>query len=398
MQPSKRIQAIAASPIRKLSPYADFAKSQGKKVYHLNIGQPDIKTPENVIKAIQNFDHEVLAYGPSEGLHAYRNALPSYYKRYNIDIVPEDILVTTAGSEAILFTLLAVCDPGDEIIVPEPFYTNYGSFASMAGVTIVPLTTRIEDNFKLPAPADFEKKITEKTRAILICSPSNPTGGVYPRESIEKLVNVVKNNDIFLIADEVYREFIFDGITPLSILDFQEITDRAIVVDSVSKRFSMCGARIGSIISRNHELLGQILKLGQARLCPPTIAQIAAKAAIDTPDSYGKAVIVEYQKRRDVAYESLSSIPGVVTCKPHGAFYMIAKLPVDDAEKFAIFMLRDFSLDNETVMITPAAGFYRTPGLGIDEIRLAFVLNEKDLRRSAELLREGLKAYRCQIT
>jgi aspartate aminotransferase len=393
MQPSQRIQNIAASPIRKLSPYANSAKAQGKKVFHLNIGQPDIKTPENVIKAIQNFDDEVLAYGPSEGLHPYRDALPAYYKRYGIEIVPEDILVTTAGSEAILFTLLATCNPGDEIIVPEPFYTNYGGFAAMAGVTIVPLTTRIEDNFELPSPAEFEAKISEKTRAIMICSPSNPTGGVYPRESIEQLVELANKNDIFLIADEVYREFVFDGITPLSILDFPEISDLAIVVDSVSKRYSMCGARIGSIICRNHALIEQILKLGQIRLCPPTIAQIAAKAAIETPESYGIAVIAEYQKRRDVAYEALSSIPGVVTCKPHGAFYMIAKLPVDDAEKFAIFMLKDFSLDNETVMITPAAGFYRTPGMGVDEIRLAFVLNVTDLKRSAEILRAGLAAY-----
>lgn len=393
MQVSKRVGSLQASPIRKLSPYANAAKAKGLKVYHLNIGQPDILTPPNVIEAIKNIDFDVLEYGPSEGIHEYRDALPAYYAKHGINLAPQDILITTGGSEAISFAMLAICDYGDEVIVPEPYYTNYASFAHMAGVKIVPITSSLENGFALPSPAEFAKKITDKTKAILICNPSNPTGKVYPKEDIEELVGIVKKFDLFLVADEVYREFIYDGMAHTSVLKYEEIADRAIVVDSVSKRYSMCGARVGALISKNRELIAGILKMGQARLCPPTIEQIAAKAAIDTPDSYGEAVIAEYKKRRDVVCDALEQMDGVVCSRPSGAFYVVTKLPVDDAEKFAIFMLEEFQHNGETVMFAPAAGFYLTPGLGVDEIRIAYVLKTEDLTRAMELLEAGLKVY-----
>lgn len=391
---SNRIKGISESPIRKLQPYAVKAKEQGIHVYHLNIGQPDIETPAQVIEAIKNIDMKILAYGPSEGLPEYRNALPGYYRKFGLELVPEDILVSTAGSEAILFTLLALCDPGDEIIVPEPFYTNFGTMALAAGVNIVPVTTRLDDGFPLPAADEFEKKISPKTKAILFNSPSNPTGAVYTKEMMDALVEIAVKHDLYLISDEVYREFIYEGAEYISVLQYPEIVDRAVVVDSVSKRYSMCGARVGAIICRNRSVIAEILKLAQARLCPPTIEQLAAAAALETPQSYSDEVLQKYVSRRDTLVEVLRTIPGVTCSKPNGAFYLIARLPVEDADDFARFLLEDFSHNGETVMVAPAAGFYHTEGLGLDEVRIAYVLNESDLKRSAEILRAALEAYR----
>ena len=390
---SRRITGISESPIRKLAPLADAAKARGVHVYHLNIGQPDIKTPPNVIDAVKNIDLDIIAYGPSEGLPAYRNLLPSYYRRHGLELVPEDILVTTAGSEAVFFTLLALCDPGDEIIIPEPFYTNFATFADVAGIRIVPVTSTIDDGFRLPDIAAFEEVITERTRALLFNSPCNPTGTVYTPGMIEELVALAERHDLFLISDEVYREFIYDGNTYTSILNFPQISDRAVVLDSVSKRYSMCGARVGAVITRNRAISSQILKLAQARLCPPAIEQIAAMAAIQTPDQYNRDVLQEYMLRRDTLIQLLKAIPGVQCSHPGGAFYLIARLPVDDAERFCRYLLEEVSVNGKTVMLTPAAGFYRTPGMGTDEVRIAYVLNTEDLTASAEIIREALSGY-----
>jgi aspartate aminotransferase len=394
MQVSERISSVSESPIRKLSPLANAAKARGIQVYHLNIGQPDIETPAGVIEAVKNIDMKVLAYGPSEGLPEYRTALPGYYRKFGLDLDPEDILVTTAGSEAIFFTFLSLCDHGDEIIIPEPYYTNFGTMAKIAGITVVPVTTRLEDGFLLPDPAEFEKKITSRTKAILFNSPSNPTGTVYSREMVEALVDIAARRNLFLISDEVYREFIYDGGEYCSILQYPEISDRAVVVDSISKRYSMCGARVGAIICRNRDITHQILKLAQARLCPPTIEQLAAKAALETPDSYNADVLQEYRERRDILVEALQDIPGVSCSRPGGAFYLIARLPVEDAEDFARFLLNDFSYNGTTVMVAPAAGFYITEGLGKDEVRIAYVLKREDLLQAAAVIRAGLKAYK----
>ncbi len=393
MRVSQRIEAFEASPIRRLRPYADAAKAKGKKVYHLNIGQPDIKTPQTMIDAVHNIDLDVLAYGPSDGLTEYREALPLYYKRHGIDLTPEEIMVTTGGSEAILFTFMTLCDPGDEIIIPEPFYTNFGGFASMAGVRLVPITAHLEDGFRLPSIDHFAEKITERTKAVMICNPGNPTGQVYTEEDLMALSELVREHDLFLIADEVYREFVYDGLQHTSVLTFPEIADRAVMVDSISKRYSACGARIGFLVSRNREIMSAALKLGQSRLCPPHIEQVAALAAIQTPDSYMEEVLVEYQRRRDVVSRALANMPGVLYSHPHGAFYIVARLPVEDAEEFAIFLLQDFDVDGETVMFAPASGFYGTEGLGNSEIRIAYVLNEHDLTKAMEILRAGLESY-----
>jgi aspartate aminotransferase len=393
MHISQRIEEFEASPIRRLRPYADHAISQGRKVYHLNIGQPDIKTPPALIEAVKNIDFTVLEYGPSDGLSEYRKALPQYYARHGISLQPEDIMVTTGGSEAILFTFMTLCDPGDEIIIPEPFYTNFGGFARMAGVTLVPVTAQLEDDFQLPSIDAFARKITSRTKAVMICNPGNPTGHVYTRDDMEALTALVVEHDLFFIADEVYREFVYDGLEHTSILSFPEIAERAVMVDSISKRYSACGARIGFMVSRNHEILAAALKLGQSRLCPPHIEQIAAMAAISTPQEYTDEVLAEYQKRRDTVSRALSEIPGVVFSHPHGAFYIVARLPVDSAEAFAIYLLNEFDLDGETVMFAPASGFYATRGLGLDEIRIAYVLNVEDLTRAMEILKAGLAAY-----
>ena len=314
---SDRVLRTPASPIRKLMPYAVDAKKRGIKVYHLNIGQPDIKTPKEMWDAIHNYDTDILAYGPSDGLVEYKEALPRYYARHGINITPEDIIVTTAGSEAIIFAMIAICDYGDEVIIPEPFYTNYNGFASMAGVKIVPVTAKAEEGFALPPIKEFESKITDKTRAIIICNPGNPTGAVYTKTEIEGLVKLAQKYNLFLMADEVYREFVYDGFTHTSVMHFPEIADRAIIVDSISKRYSACGARIGCVISKNKMLMENILKLGQARLCPPTLEQVAALAAIDLPTSYFDEILEEYQKRRDIVYEALMEIPGIICQKPN---------------------------------------------------------------------------------
>ncbi len=393
MSISNRMKKMPASPIRKLSPYATAAREKGLQVYHLNIGQPDIKTPATVLDAVKNLDLSVLSYGPSEGLDQYRSKLPVYYRGRGLPVDKEDILVTTAGSEAVFFSMFAVCDPGDEIIIPEPYYTNYNGFANMADVKIVPITCSIDNGFSLPDISDFEAKITPRTRAIMICSPNNPTGAVYTRDALAGLAELCTKHDLFLIADEVYREFIYDGPAHTSILEFPEIADRAIVVDSISKRYSACGARIGSIVCKNHDVTAGILKLGQARLCPPTIEQIAAEAAIDTPPEYFEEVRKEYMKRRDIVFEALSAIPGVTCRKPAGAFYIVTALPVQNAEDFAVFMLKNFSSSGKTVMVAPAEGFYGTPGLGRNQIRIAYVLKEEDLRDAMGILRDGLEAY-----
>ncbi len=392
MKFSNRVLCMQASPIRKLMPYANKAKAAGVKVYHLNIGQPDIKTPEVMMDAIRKVDMAVLPYGPSEGLPEYRNALPAYYAKYGINIEADDILVTTAGSEAIIFAMMSICDAGDEVIIPEPFYTNYNGFADMCGVKVVSVTSRVENGFALPSLAEIEAKITGRTKAIFICNPGNPTGAVYSREELQGLANLVKKHDLYLLGDEVYREFVYEG-EHSSVLDFPEISEHAIVVDSVSKRYSACGARIGCLISKNRELLKHMLKMAQARLCPPTIEQMAALAAIQTPDSYFVEVKEEYKKRRDLVFNAIKEMPGTSCQLPRGAFYLVTKLPVDDAEKFAIFMLDEFRLNNETVMVAPAEGFYATPGLGRDEIRIAYILNTTDLARSMEILKAGLAAY-----
>jgi len=389
---SSRDLEMQESPIRKLAPYSDSAKKAGVKVYHLNIGQPDIKTPESMLKAYSRVP-EVIAYGPSNGLLEYREKLAAYYSDIGKDIESDNVFITTGGSEAIIFALMSALSPGDEVMIPEPFYTNYNGFAAMAGVSIVPVTTTIEDGFHLPSIEVFEKKLTNKTKAIMFSNPGNPTGVVFSREELEGLVSFAKKYDLYLISDEAYREFTYGERKTVSIMEFEGIDDHAILIDSVSKRYSACGARIGWIISRNNKLLNLILKFGQARLCPPTVDQMAAFAAMDTPRSYFEEVIKEYKGRRDFAYDELVSIPGVIAKKPEGAFYMVLSLPVKDADDFAKWLLSDFRVDGETAMVAPAGGFYSTPGLGRNQIRLAYVLNKQDLKRAINIIREGLKVY-----
>jgi len=383
---------MPASPIRRLMPYADQARSRGIKVYHLNIGQPDVETPAEMMAAYTT-NIKVLAYGPSGGLKEYVDALAGYYARVGIKVAPENILVTTGGSEALSFVFKAVADPDDEIIVPEPFYTNYLGFAAMSCVKVVPVTCHAEDGFALPPRKEFERRITEKTRAILYSSPGNPTGAIYTSDELEMLRRLALEHNLFLIADEVYREFTYEDAVPESVMNLPGIEDRAIMVDSVSKRYSACGARVGCIVSRNKELMQVCLKFGQARLCPPTVDQLAAAAALRVPDSYFEHVRDEYRLRRDLMCAALDKIPGVVCHKPRGAFYSMVRLPVVDAEQFAIFMLKDFNVNNETVMVAPGNGFYATPGAGRDEVRIAYVLNTRDLARAMEILALGLKAF-----
>lgn len=393
MELSKRALDIQASPIRKLAPYADEAKAKGRRVFHLNIGQPDIETPKEIMDAYNHFDEKVLCYGPSQGLLKYRQNLVRYYEKHNIPLQTDDIIVTTAGSEAIIFALLATCNVGDEIIVPEPFYTNYNGFATIAGVKIRPVTTYAEEGFTLPSNEKIIECITDKTRAILFSNPGNPTGAVYLKSDLERLADIALEYDLYLISDEVYREFVYDGLSHTSILHINGIEDRAIMVDSISKRYSACGARIGCVISRNQVLMQSILKFAQARLCPPTIDQLAANAAVDIQDEYFVNVLQEYDKRRNIVYNEVQQIEGVVCVKPQGAFYIIVKLPIEDAEDFAIWMLEKFSEDDQTVMFAPAEGFYATPGLGRNEVRLAYILNEKSLKRAMFLFRKGLQEY-----
>lgn len=391
---SGRARAMPASPIRKLVPYADAAKRRGIKVFHLNIGQPDIETPSGMLDAYRKFDTRVLAYGPSGGLYEYVEALVRYYRGVGIEVAAENILATTGGSEALAFTFGAVCDDGDEIIVPEPFYTNYLGFATMVGAKVVPVTTRAEDGFALPASADFAARITDRTRAIVFSNPGNPTGVVYSADELARLRELALEHGLYLVADEVYREFIYDeGVRHVSVLNLEGLADRAVMVDSVSKRYSACGARVGCIVSRNRELVTSLLRFGQARLCPPTVDQLAAMAAVDTPADYFDAVRAEYRARRDLLVREICSMPGVLCQVPRGAFYTVTKLPVDDAERFAVWLLEEFELDGETVMVAPAAGFYATPGLGKDEVRIAYVLNTAELARAMRVLRRALEVY-----
>jgi aspartate aminotransferase len=390
---SQRARIMPASPIRRLAPLAAAARNAGKTIYALNIGQPDIETPRAILERLRSYDARFIPYGPSQGLPEFIEALRSYYRGVGLNLAPEHIFVTTAGSEAILFALGAICDPGDEVLVFEPFYTNYNGFAAMVGVQPVPVTTRAEDGYHLPARAAIEAKIGARTRAILICSPNNPTGTVYTDAEMAMLASICRDRGLYLIADEVYREFVYGGATHHSALTLQGLDDQVVVVDSVSKRYSLCGIRIGNIVSRNRDLMDAILRFGQARLCPPTLGQYACTALTEVPKSYIDGVIAEYEKRRDLVFECLAAIPGVVVRRPEGAFYLCARLPIDDANAFAEFLVRDFEVDGETVMIAPADGFYATPGLGRDEIRLAYVLGEAKLKRAMEIFAKAIDAY-----
>jgi aspartate aminotransferase len=394
MKLSNRAITVQASPIRKLMPYANDAKAKGKKVYHLNIGQPDIETPKEMLDVYTHFDEKVLAYGPSQGLEIYQKSLVRYYAQYGIILQKEDIIVTTAGSEAIVFAMLVTCNVGDEIIIPEPFYTNYNGFATMAGVVIKPVTTYAETGFALPEDSIIEAAINENTKAIMICNPGNPTGTVYPENDIKRLVAIALKHNLFVISDEVYREFIYDGLKHTSILNMKGAEEIAIMVDSISKRYSACGARIGCIISKNKEIMAATLKFAQARLCPPTIDQLAANACVDIEIEYFRDVLKEYNKRRNIVFDALTKNKDILCKKPNGAFYIIAKLPIEDADDFAIWMLKEFAVDNETVMFAPAEGFYATKGLGKDEVRIAYILKEEDLRKAMNIFMQGLEVYK----
>ena len=381
------------SPIRKLVPFAEQAKKEGVKVFHLNIGQPDIKTPDVALDAIKNSNLEVLEYSRSEGSETYREKLSEYYKKNDIQIAADNIIITTGGSEALLFTFGSIMDLGDEVIIPEPFYANYNGFSIAQGVKVVPVISGIESNFALPPIADFEALITPKTKAILICNPGNPTGYLYSKDEIQQLAALVKKHDLFLIADEVYREFTYDGLEHYSIMQEEGIESNAIIIDSVSKRYSMCGARIGCIVTRNKSVLNTALKFAQARLSPPTYGLIASEAALDTPDSYFSEVISEYVERRNVLIKELEKIDGVKVAVPNGAFYCIVELPVTDTDKFAQWMLENFRVNNQTIMVAPAAGFYSTQGLGKNQVRIAYVLNKEDLKTSVAILKAALNKY-----
>tara|TARA_R110002012_G_scaffold89061_4_gene219018 strand:- start:16377 stop:17669 length:1293 start_codon:yes stop_codon:yes gene_type:complete len=390
---SKKGLAMPQSPIRKLVPFADAAKARGIKIHQLNIGQPDIKTPQVALDAVKNNDLEVLAYSHSAGFQSYRDKLASYYSNHGIDVTSEEIIISTGGSEALLFAMGSVTDPGDEIIIPEPFYANYNGFATASGVTVVPVISTLEEGFALPPISDFEKLISGKTKAIVICNPGNPTGYLYSQEEIRQLAELVKKHDLFLIADEVYREFAYDGHQHHSVMKERDIDNHAIMIDSVSKRFSMCGARIGCIVSRNKELMSTAMKFAQARLSPPTFAQIASEAALDTPQSYFDDVIEEYVSRRDILVAGLEAIPGVKVAKPKGAFYCIAELPIKNADAFAQWLLESFDLDGRTIMVAPAAGFYSSENVGLNQVRIAYVLEESHLKDAVAILKVALEQY-----
>ena len=382
------------SPIRKLVPYAEQAKKEGVNVYHLNIGQPDIKTPEVALNAVKNNTLDTLAYSRSEGSETYRTKLAAYYEKNNIHVGADNIIITTGGSEALFFTFGSIMDPEDEVIIPEPFYANYNGFSTAQGVKVVPVVSNIESNFALPPIADFEALITPKTKAILICNPGNPTGYLYSKTEIKQLAALVKKHDLFLISDEVYREFTYDGQEHYSIMQEGGLESNAIVIDSVSKRYSMCGARIGCIVTKNKAVLDTALKFAQARLSPPTYALLASEAALETPDSYFSEVISEYVERRNVLVEELEKIDGVKVANPKGAFYCIVELPINDTDVFAHWVLETFRLNNETIMVAPAAGFYSTEGLGKNQVRIAYVLNKEDLRTSVAILKAAITQYK----
>ncbi|MFC1732782.1 pyridoxal phosphate-dependent aminotransferase [candidate division KSB1 bacterium] len=381
------------SPIRKLVPYADIAKKKGRKVYHLNIGQPDIETPEIVLDAIRNTKLKVIEYSHSAGILSYRKRLVEYYKKNDIHISADDIIVGAGASEAILFAMMTCLDEGDEIIIPEPFYANYNGFAVSAGVKVKPIPSDIESGFSLPPISDFEKAITKKTKAILICNPNNPTGYLYSKEELQTLRDIIKKHDLFLFADEVYREFCYDGRKHYSVMNLKGIKDNVIMLDSVSKRYSACGVRIGCMISKNKEVMFNALKFAQARLSPPTFGQIAAEAAVDTPPEYFKKVLDEYLARRDVVVSAINKMKGAFCPNPTGAFYVVAKLPIDNSDKFCQWLLEDFEYKKETVMFAPATGFYATEGKGTNEVRISYVLNVKDLKKAMKCTEEALKVY-----
>ena len=385
------------SPIRKLVPFAEQAKKSGKKVFHLNIGQPDIKTPDVALEAIRDFSKNVVEYSHSAGFESYRKGLSSYYQNRAINVNYKDIIVTTGGSEALLFALNSCLDKGDEIIIPEPFYANYNGFSITAGVKVRPIPTSINDGFALPDIENFTQAINSNTRAILICNPGNPTGYMYSKEELEILKSIVLKHDLFLIADEVYREFSYDGIKHHSVLNLDGLEQNAIVIDSTSKRYSMCGIRVGCIVSKNKDLISTVLKFAQSRLSPPTFGQIAGEAALYTSQSYFDKVVSEYLLRRNLLIDGLNKIQGVICPTPKGAFYAIAELPIDDADKFAQWLLEDFDLHGETVMLAPAAGFYATPGMGVNQVRIAYVLNKESLESAINILTEALKVYPGRI-
>ncbi len=389
--------AMPASPIRKLVPFAEEAKSKGRKVYHLNIGQPDIKTPEVALNAIRNLKEEVIEYSHSAGFESYRRKLAATYQEIHINVDHTEILVTTGGSEAISFALMSTVNPGEEVICPEPFYANYNGFSTAAGVKVVPITSSIDTGFALPDIEEFEKVITPKTRGIIICNPNNPTGYLYSEKEMRRLGEIVKKHDLYLYSDEVYREFCYDGKKHFSAMYLEGLEEHVIMMDSVSKRYSMCGARVGALVTKNRAVLDTALKFAQARLSPPSFGQIAGEAALDTPDSYFKEVYQEYIARRDFMVEALNNIPGVKCPSPGGAFYTVVHLPVDDTDKFAEWILREFEHENQTVMMAPASGFYSTPGLGKQEVRIAYVLKKEDLAKAMETLEAALEAYPGRI-
>lgn len=384
---------MPASPIRKLVPYAEEAKRKGRKVYHLNIGQPDIPTPQVALDAVKNIDLKVVEYSHSAGIESYRRGLAKYYQGLGIDITHNDMIITTGGSEAITIAFMTCLNPGDEVIIPEPFYANYNGFAVQAGVVVKPIVSRIENDFALPLVEEFEKLITPRTKGIVICNPNNPTGYLYSKEELEQLATIVKKHDLYLFSDEVYREFCYDGITHYSAMMLKGLENNVILMDSVSKRYSMCGVRIGALITRNKEVIATAMKFAQARLSPPSFGQIAAEAALNTPTEYFKEVYDEYIKRRNFMVESLNRMEGVYCPKPKGAFYTVVRLPIDDSDKFAQWLLEHFEYNNQTVMLAPATGFYSTPGLGKNEVRIAYVLNVDDLRNAMECLEVALKQY-----
>ena len=391
---SIRGKKMPESPIRKLAPFADLAKSKGRKVYHLNIGQPDIKSPELAIEAIKNIQLDIIEYGPSAGYESYRKKLAKFYQNHNVSVATEDIMITTGGSEALLFALGSIMDPEDEVIIPEPFYANYSAFSAESSARVVPVISNIESGFTLPTIEEFEKAITSKTKAILICNPNNPTGYLYSESEINQLGALVKKYDLFLIADEVYREFIYDERDQhFSVMNLKGIEQNVIMIDSVSKRYSMCGARIGCLVTKNKEVIAASMKFAQARLCPPTIEQIACEAAIDTPKSYFDEVISEYKERRDILINELNKIDGVLVKSPKAAFYCIAQLPIDNADDFAQWLLETYEFNGETVMVAPAAGFYSTPGVGLNQDRIAYVLCKEELIKAVHILKEAIKEY-----
>lgn len=390
---SEKGLAMPASPIRKLVPYAEEAKRKGRKVYHLNIGQPDIPTPQVSLDAVKSTDLKVIEYSHSAGIESYRRGLAKYYQGLGIDITHNDMIITTGGSEAITIAFMTCLNPGDEVIIPEPFYANYNGFAVQAGVVVKPIVSRIENDFALPPVEEFEKLITPRTKGIVICNPNNPTGYLYSREELEQLATIVKKHDLYLFSDEVYREFCYDGITHYSAMMLKGLENNVILMDSVSKRYSMCGVRIGALITRNKEVIAAAMKFAQARLSPPSFGQIAAEAALNTPAEYFKEVYDEYIKRRNFMVEALNKMDGVYCPKPKGAFYTVVRLPIDDSDKFAQWLLEHFEHKNQTVMLAPATGFYSTPGLGKNEVRIAYVLNVDDLRNAMECLEVALKQY-----